>query len=67
MPRQRRPFCQRNWSLRNLDHSHKCGFTKLRRQQRQIILLGKRLEVGEYVNDPSMPRHHCHPHVLMNS
>lgn len=67
MPRKRRPFCQRNRPLRNLDLCHKCSFTKLCRQQRQIILLGKRLEVGENVDDPSLPRHHCHPHMLMNS
>lgn len=67
MPRKRCPFSHRNRHLRNLDLCHKGGFTKLCRQQRQIVLLGKRPKVGENVDDPSLPRHHCHPHMLMNS
>lgn len=67
MARQRYPFGHFVRDLRYLRLRQKCCVTKLYRQQRQIVLLSKRLEVGENVDDPSLPRHHCHPHRLMNS
>jgi hypothetical protein len=52
---------------RNLARSDTGAIVKLPRKQRQIVALGKRLEIGKYVNDPSLSHGQSLFQTLMDS